>query len=125
VEAVAVTLDDVLDQGAMVLYDHYLHNREGPYAANRLLGSLQRLVELVYMAGDGEHSDATGQRGGCMCSSEIPVMCSGRRRGSWRPSAMCRAGYGVRLTLAPVYLRRVACLQESGSTAAVRVEHQG
>jgi hypothetical protein len=58
-QAVEHALDVIVSRGADLLYDHYLKEREVPFAASRVLGTLSRVIDAVYLPGDGEHGDDT------------------------------------------------------------------
>ena len=53
-EAAAHVIDVLLTEGAAVLYDHYLADREAAYGVSRTLGDLDQLVDLLFLRGDGE-----------------------------------------------------------------------
>ena len=53
-EAAAYVIDVLLTEGATILYDHYLADREVNYGTSRMLGDLKQIVSLCFLQGDGE-----------------------------------------------------------------------
>lgn len=60
-EAVAAVIDIVVTAGADILYDHYLADREAAYGTSRVLGDLEQLVNLCFLAADGEPGNEAGK----------------------------------------------------------------
>lgn len=74
-QAVEYVLDVIVSRGGDLLYDHYLKEREVPFAASRVLGTLARVVGAVYLQGDGEHgSDKSGELRTGMLGVEVVVV---------------------------------------------------
>lgn len=53
-EAAAYVIDDLLTRGSQILYDHYLEDRETPYAVSRVIGDLHQIMNMLYIPSDGE-----------------------------------------------------------------------